>query len=186
MTNRIVVVTIGKTHSGKTTFAKQLELQLKNAVMIDQDNHASFINAYYESLRPKEGPNKLKYAVTQSIIDYAVNQTDCHIVLCNSNLARKGRMEVLNYFRSKGFIAILVYFDIPEDVLQIRVKESQRSKDIFRSGSTFEDVLARQLKNEISVPEKDEADYLYVVRSNEVDVPMIIEKITEINERIRQ
>ncbi|MBP3967322.1 AAA family ATPase [Paenibacillus lignilyticus] len=180
--NRIVVVTVGKTHSGKTTFAKQLELQLKNAVIIDQDNHASFINAYYKSLRPKEGPNMLKYAVTQTIVDYAVNQTDCHIVLCNSNLARNGRMDVLDYFRNKGFITILVNFDIPDDVLQVRVTESQRSKDIFRSASTFDDVLARQLKSETSAPELGEADYLFVVSCNEVDVPMVIKKIMKINE----
>jgi predicted kinase len=180
--NRIVVVTVGKTHSGKTTFAKQLELQLKNAVIIDQDNHASFINAYYKSLRPKEGPNTLKYAVTQTIVDYAVNQTDCHLVLCNSNLARNGRKDVLDYFRRKGFISILVYFDIPNDVLQARVTESQRSKDIFRSASTFGDVLARQQKSEASAPEIGEADHLFVVSRNEEDVPMVIKKITEITE----
>jgi len=180
--NRIVVVTVGKTHSGKTTFAKQLELQLKNTVIIDQDNHASFINAYYKSLRPKEGPNTLKYAVTQTIVDYTVNQTDCHLVLCNSNLARNGRMDILDYFRRKGFISILVYFNIPDDVLKARVTESQRSKDIFRSASTFGDVLARQQKSEASVPEIGEADYLFVVSRNEEDVPMVIKKVTEITE----
>lgn len=180
--DRIVVVTVGRTHSGKTTFAKQLELQLKNAVIIDQDNHASFINAYYKSLRPKEGPNTLKYAVTQTIVDYAVDQTDCHLILCNSNLARNGRKDVLDYFRRKGFISILVYFDIPNEVLQARVTESQRSKDIFRSASTFGDVLARQLKSEVSAPEIGEADHLFVVSRNEKDVPMVIKKITEITE----
>ncbi|CAH1211071.1 hypothetical protein PAECIP111893_03370 [Paenibacillus plantiphilus] len=180
--NRIVVVTVGKTHSGKTTFAKQLELQLKNAIIIDQDNHASFINAYYKSLRPKEGPNTLKYAVTQTIVDYAVNQTDCHLVLCNSNLERKGRMDLLGYFRNKGFITILVYFDIPDDELYLRITESQRSKDIFRSASTFEDVLARQQKSEASAPNISEADHLFVVSRNEEDVPMVIKKITEIPE----
>ncbi|MDR6884638.1 AAA family ATPase [Bacillus sp. 3255] len=180
--NRIVVVTVGKTHSGKTTFAKQLELHLKNSVTIDQDNHASFINAYYKSLRPKEGPNTLKYTITQTIVDYAVNQTDSHLVLCNSNLARNGRMEVLNYFRKNGFITILVYFNIPDHVLQVRVTESQRSKDIFRSASTFGDVLARQQKSEVLTPEISEADHLFVVTRNEEDVPIVINKICEIAE----
>ncbi|WP_054943267.1 AAA family ATPase [Paenibacillus ihuae] len=180
--NRIVVVAVGKTHSGKTTFAERLELKLKNVVIIDQDNHALFINAYYKSLRPKEGPNTLKYAVTQTIVDYAVNQTDCHLVLCNSNLTRNGRMDLLDYFRRKGFITILVYFDIPDNVLHLRIKESQRSKDIFRSASTFEDVLVRQQKSEASAPKNSEADHLFVVSCNEEDVPMVIKKITEITE----
>lgn len=182
--NRIVVVTVGKTHSGKTTFAKQLELQLENTIIIDQDNHASFINAYYKALRPKVGPNTLKYAVTQTVVDYAVNQTDCHLVLCNSNLARSGRMDALDYFRKKGIISILVYFDIPEYVLKERITESQRSKDIFRSASTFEEVLARQQESDASTPEIGEADHFFVVNRNEEDVPMVIKQITEIIEHM--
>ena len=180
--NRIVVVTVGKTHSGKTTFARKLESQLQNAVIIDQDNHAAFINAHYKSLRSKEGPNTLKYAVTQTIVDYAANQTDSHLILCNSNLAQKGRKDILDYFRRKGFISILVYFDISKDVLQARVAKSQRSKDIFRSASTFEEVLARQQKSEASNPEIGEADHLFVVRRSEQDIPTVIDKITGIVE----
>lgn len=41
---RVVVITVGKTHSGKTTFAKNLERQLHNSVVIDRDNQAEFIN----------------------------------------------------------------------------------------------------------------------------------------------
>lgn len=182
--NRIVVVTVGKTHCGKTTFAKQLESQLQNAIIIDQDNHAAFINAYYQSLRPKEGPNTLKYAVTQTIVDYAANQTDYHVILCNSNLTRKDRKDVLDYFRGKGFISILVYFDIPDDVLLVRIAENQRSKDIFRNASTFGEVLARQQKNEESAPEKSEAVHLLIVNRSEQDIPVVIEKITEIVERL--
>ena len=69
-------MTVGKTHSGKTTFAKALEQQLHNSLVIDQDNHAEFINIYYKTLQPKEGPNTIKYAITQTIVDYAVNQTN--------------------------------------------------------------------------------------------------------------
>lgn len=35
--NRIVVMTVCKTHSRKTTFAKQLESVLEGALVIDQD-----------------------------------------------------------------------------------------------------------------------------------------------------
>jgi len=178
---RIVVVTVGKTHSGKTTFAKQLESQLENSVVIDQDNHASFLNAHYMFLQPKEGPNKLKFAITQTIIDYAVNQTTCHLILSNCNLFRQGRMSLLDKFRSKGFVTILVYFDLPIALLRLRVKESQRSKDIFRRASSFEEVLERQLKSEESAPQITEADHLFVVKSSE-EVPAILKHITELTE----
>ena len=56
---RFVIITVGKTHSGKTTFAKALEKELKNSVMIDQDNHALFINTYYKNLIPSRGVIRL-------------------------------------------------------------------------------------------------------------------------------
>ncbi|MBD2870625.1 ATP-binding protein [Paenibacillus arenilitoris] len=185
--NRLVVVTVGKTQSGKTTFARSLEAQLHNSVVIDQDNHAAFINAHYKSLRPKEGPNTLKYAVTQTIVDYAVNQTEFNLILCNSNLARKGRTDVLDYVRGKGFMSILIYFDIPDEVLQARVAESRRSKEIFRSASTFVEVLARQqsaaCRSEMAAPKADEADHFFMISRSE-DVPAVIGKIIGIAERL--
>lgn len=49
--NKLAIITVGKTHSGKTTFAKALEKELLNSVVIDQDNHAEFLNTYSESMR---------------------------------------------------------------------------------------------------------------------------------------
>lgn len=54
-------MTVGKTHSGKSTFARELEKQLDNSIVIDQDNHAEFINTHYLKLRPVGGPNTFKY-----------------------------------------------------------------------------------------------------------------------------
>ena len=47
--NRLVIMTVGKTHNGKTTFAKALEKEMPNSVVIDQDNHAEFLHTYYET-----------------------------------------------------------------------------------------------------------------------------------------
>ena len=91
---RFVIITVGKTHSGKTTFANALEKQLHNSIVIDQDNHAEFINNYYKTLLPKTGPNAIKYAISNTIVDYAVNQTGLHLILCNSNRGLKGRISL--------------------------------------------------------------------------------------------
>src|SRR4051794_21828348 len=110
--NRLVIMTVGKTHSGKTTFAKTLEQQLSRSLVIDQDNQAEFINTYYKALLKKQGPNKIKYAISQTIVDYAIDETDFHLILCNSNRSRSGRLDLLESFHEKGFISILVHFDI--------------------------------------------------------------------------
>jgi tRNA uridine 5-carbamoylmethylation protein Kti12 len=178
-------MTVGKTHSGKTTFARALEQELPNSIVIDQDNHAEFINAHYQNLRPKQGPNTFKYAITQAIVDYAVEQTNFHLILCNSNTNRKGRVELLKHFHEMGFNSLLVHFDIPEHILRERVAESRRSKTIFRTASTFEDVLMRQIaeshKGGIGEPTEDEADYLFTIKNSD-EVESVIHRLVTITQ----
>jgi predicted kinase len=52
---RYIIVTIGKTQSGKTTFAKELESKLEHVVIIDQDNYASFLQNNYTKLQFYKG-----------------------------------------------------------------------------------------------------------------------------------
>lgn len=178
---RIVILTVGKTHSGKTTFAKALEHQLENSLVIDQDNHAEFINTYYNNLLPKKGPNIIKYAISNTIVDYSVNQTNLHLILCNSNRNKTGRLDLLTYFKNKGFTSVLVNFDIPDEILQERVANSERSTAIFRSAKSFEEVLVRQREDSgnIIAPSENEADYFFVI-GNVADNEVVIQKIIDI------
>lgn len=162
--DRLVVMTVGKTHSGKTTFAKELESVLQQAIVIDQDNHAEFINEHYKKLRPTEGPNTLKFSVTDAIVNYATEQSNFHIILSNSNLNKSGRAKVLRYFHNKEFKSIIVYFDLPNDLLKDRVIRTQRSKAIFRSASSFLEVLERQENFSEIQPSKDEANYVFIIK----------------------
>jgi len=180
-------MTVGKTHSGKTTFAKELEQKLSKSIVIDQDNHAEFINTYYKSLIPAQGTNSFKYAITNTIVDYAVQMTDFHVILCNSNRYAKGRSQILDYFHNESFISVLVHFDLPNHVLQKRVSNTQRSKTVFRTASNFTEVVNRQIAEsqdgEISDPKEEEADYFFVVRdSNEVH--SVVQNIVDLNVQI--
>lgn len=186
---RIAVITVGKTHSGKTTFARALEQKLNNSVVMDQDNHGAFINTYYKTIQPKTGQNTLKYAISQLIVDYAKEHTNCHLTICNSNRSRKGRAYLLNeLFPADEFIRILVHFDVPDQILQTRIANSQRPTDIFRSASNFEEVLERQnadsLKEDVVDPVEGEADHLFVIKESG-DVVAIIEQILMIEKDIR-
>lgn len=180
---RLVIMTVGITHSGKTTFARALEKELHNSIVIDQDNHAEFLHTFYESLLPKQGPNMIKYALTQTIVNYVVNETNCHLILCNSNRNRNNRLKLLEHYHKQGFISILVNFEIPEHVVKERVAISQRSTTILRTASTFEEVLIRQQnesnKSDVIPPNKGEADHLFLIKS-ENDFPYIIKKIISI------
>lgn len=178
---RLVILTVGKTHSGKTTFARALEQTLHNALVIDQDHHAGFINTYYKRLLPDRGPNTLKYAITQTIVDYAIRETNYHLILCNAYRDRESRIELLNHFHQLGFRSVLVHFSIPEHILRERIAHSARSTAIFRSATTFEDVLNRQFAEDqsgaVKAPSVDETHYYFEIKSPE-EVQMVIQEIT--------
>ncbi|MGE7632147.1 ATP-binding protein [Bacillus paramycoides] len=184
---RLVIITVGKTHSGKTTFARELEKELPNSFVMDQDSQAEFINTYYEKLQPIEGANTLKHGLSKFIVDYAKEYTNLHLIICNSNRSRNGRMYLLNeLFKKEEYVRILVHFDIPDDVLYERVARSQRSTNIFRGNySSFEEVLVRQqdksLHEDVVDPVENEADYLFVIR-NCKDVNSTIEEIIHLAE----
>lgn len=179
---RLVIITVGKTHSGKTTFAKALEKELPHSFVMDQDHQAEFINMHYEKLQPAEGPNTFKHGLSKFIVDYAKEHTSLHLIICNSNRSRNDRMYLLNeLFPKEEYVRILVHFDIPDDVLYERVARSTRSTNIFRgSYSSFKEVLDRQqaesLHEDVVDPIENEADYLFVIH-NSKDVNSTIEEI---------
>lgn len=180
---RLVIMTVGKTHSGKTTFARALEKELVNSVVIDQDNHAEFLHTYYHSLLPKQGSNKIKYAITEAIVNHTVHETNCHLILCNSNRNRRGRLRLIDYYQTKGFTCVLVNFELPDHILEKRIAEGQRSTKILRVASTFDEVLSRQQaetnKGDIIDPIEDEAEYLFVIKNSE-GIPSVIREIIDL------
>lgn len=184
---RLVIITVGKTHSEKTTFARALEKDLRNSFIMDQDNQAAFINTHYEKLQPTEGPNTLKHGLSKFIVDYAKAYTNLHLIICNSNRSKNGRVYLLNeLFPQNEYVRILVHFDIPVDVLYKRVAHSKRSTNIFRGNySSFKEMLncqqAESLHEDTIDPIENEADHLFIIR-NSKDVNLIIEEIVHLAE----
>ena len=181
---RLVIMTVGKTHSGKSTFAKALEKRMPNSIVVDQDNHAEILQTYYPALVPQEGPNTIKYRLTQTIVEYAVNETNCHVILCNANRNHKSRLNILHYYHKKEFATILVSFDIPDYILEERIRESRRSTTILRTVSSFEEVLTQQQKetheNNLVMPSINEADHLFVIK-NTNEIESVISRIIELS-----
>lgn len=178
--NRLAILTVGKTHSGKTSFAKKLETKMPNSLVIDQDAQAEFLHTYYEKMIPKKGPNDIKNKLTKLILDYAVDETSSHIILSNANRNYDNRKRLLDYFHEKGFMTVLVHFAIPDVILKQRIADSDRNPAIIRSASSFEHVLASQQAEDktetVLMPTSVEATHLYTVKNDE-EIDSVIHQI---------
>jgi gluconate kinase len=181
---RFAIITVGKTHSGKSTFAGELKKELKGSFVMDQDNHAAFIHTYYEALQPVSGPNTLKHGLSKYIVEYAKENTSLHMIICNSNLSRKDRAYLLKeVFPSKEFFRIIVHFHIEDSILEARAAASTRSTNIFRGAATFLEVLERQQADTLKEdPAEDEGDYLFVIKDNE-EAGSVIREIVRLSEQ---
>ncbi|WP_400247414.1 ATP-binding protein [Niallia sp. JL1B1071] len=180
--NRVVIMTVGMTHSGKTTFAKALESRLGNALVVDQDNHSEFLQRYYEKLVPKGGTNHIKHALTKMIVDYAVHHSDCHLILSNANRNQESRKELLSYYKKHDFTTVLVHFDLPISLLKERIAKNNRDTLRLRTAFSYDEVLARQDKQtgmEALDPIAGEADYLFTVKEEE-NVLAVMEMICKL------
>lgn len=93
---------------------------------------------------------------------------------------------MLEYFHNRGFTSILVHFDIPDHIFKERVVNSQRSTAIFRSASTFEEVLAQQQaasnNSNVTTP-NGEADYLLVIQNSKA-VASVLKRIVDISQSL--
>lgn len=78
---------------------------------------------------------------------------------------------------------LLVYFDLPDEVLSSRIASSQRSTAILRKSASFDVVLNRQIvdsqKGLAQPPTGSEAEHLFVIRDSE-EVTGTIDKIVQI------
>ncbi|WLR47256.1 AAA family ATPase [Halobacillus litoralis] len=176
--NRFVVMTVGMTHSGKSTFARLLEEAVKNTVVIDQDEHAAFLNTHYSRLVPGDGPNAIKHSMTKMIVDHAIVETDLHLIICNSNRRAKARKALLEDFKRKGFSTILVNFDVSDALLETRIRESKRDSSVLRTASSFGEVLRRQQEESyhIQAPSAEEADHFFTIEK-EGEVSDVLAKV---------
>ncbi|WP_237417104.1 ATP-binding protein [Halobacillus litoralis] len=179
--SRYVVMTVGMTHSGKSTFARRLEEKVADTVVVDQDDQAAFLNTHYSRLVPEDGPNTIKHRMTKIIVNYAVEETERNLVICNSNRNPKARKAILDDFKRKGFSTILVNFDVPFSLLEKRVTERKRDSTVLRTAASFDEVLQRQREEllHIKAPTAEEADHFFTIEKEE-EVKRVIEKVAHL------
>lgn len=161
-----VVMTVGKTHSGKTTFWWELKKKLKNCCVIDSDEITVFLKEILPELFATTNFRKndsfcndspLRMMTLLDIYEYATH-TNSTIILTNVNSTKRFRKKEIALAHKTGRKVIMVYFNRSEQVLLERISKSTRSKKCLRTSKTFEELLIRKQRDWFEAPDKKEAD----------------------------
>jgi septin family protein len=97
-----VIMTVGKTHSGKTTFGKKLVEKIKKSCLLDFDMLVEFLKITYpwlydsENFKTSKDANDAHYIslkIRNMILKQAI-KTDLSIIFTNANSLKRLRKDV--------------------------------------------------------------------------------------------
>ncbi|HEY5221359.1 MAG TPA: ATP-binding protein [Candidatus Paceibacterota bacterium] len=184
---KYLVMCVGHSHSGKTTFARKLKKATRNTIVIDNDDIALFINRTYPevalskfnySKRTFKDPN-FKFVLYQYILDFSL-RSGLNIILSNGNLANDIRSIVKRKARRYGYTLITLYFNFSENVLIERAKESRKNPAVFMQAKDWLDVLRQQKKYAELPPSKKNTIYFEITSASDFrNISRRIQKMLE-------
>jgi len=165
------IITVGKTHSGKTTFGKKVAKRLKHACLLDSDVIAEFLSDNFPDLYNKdfvEGSNELSsgYSLKISVLLDIYKQslkTKLPIISTSANSSKHQRAKNIGLARKAGRKVIMIYFNLPESLLLERIKTSKRSDKCLYYSKSFVDLLINKQGQRFDVPSQKEADYFFEI-----------------------
>ena len=167
-------MTVGKTHSGKTTFGWELKKKIKHCCLIDSDRIAEFLKDNYLDLYASEYNKQtnelsqwfyLKKAVFQSVYTHWV-QSELPVILTNANSTQAIRKEACSIAHQAGRKVIMIYFNRPEETLLQRIDGTQRSKKCLTKSVDFKDLLLKRQRNCFEAANKKESDIFFEITSD--------------------
>ena len=180
---KYVIMCVGYTHSGKTTFAKKLTKAFPHLVSIDNDEIAQFVKEKYQtavlseynkSKKSLKDPN-LKFVLWKDVYNFCLN-TGLSIILSNGNLGKDIRDLVFRRAKANWYTVITIYFNLDHEVIMRRLKESKKSIKMFVRSKNWQEVhdnqkgyaeLPPSKKNTVYFEINKDADYRVVAKEIE-------------------
>ena len=182
---KYIIITVGKTHSGKTTFGKDMKEKLSDAIIFDSDELGDFLKTTYPWLYDEEilpmhtqernRGGQLQIEVRLKILEQA-SKTQLPLIITAAHAHRSAREICRNMAKENGRIMILVYFNYSEEVLLERIKKSERNKVPLVFSKTYENLLLKKQKEKFETPTPDETDIFFEV-TDEISLEQTKQKI---------
>jgi predicted kinase len=132
----ILIYTFGVTHSGKSTFAKEVRATLGDSFeVIDPDTFDAFIDREYPHLGPRDLAQEdfdtrrlLKYEFFKTAVRHAF-WLGLHVVAPLGSIRRSVRERLFHIWEDT--LRIAVVFDYPEEVIVKRISEGRQEHRSF-------------------------------------------------------
>ena len=167
---------VGHTHTGKTTFAKQLIKKHKHITLLDSDEVAVFLREKYPHIVSSEYNksrhafrySNLKFTVFKDIYTFSL-KTGLSMILSNGNLAKNMRSFIVSHAKKHEYSVILVYFNVPREVIVDRLSKTKKSENVFIQSKSWNEVFARQEKYAEFPPSKRGTIYFEIKNSSDLE-----------------
>ncbi|MFA6325144.1 MAG: AAA family ATPase [Candidatus Paceibacterota bacterium] len=183
--NKYVVMCVGFTHSGKTTFTKKLYKKIKNTVLLDNDEIANFINLQYKDLvfssfnhtkKNYKDPG-LKFLLSKQIFEFSL-RAGLNLIQASCNLGKDAQSFIKKTTKKYNYKLITVYFNLPEKVLIKRIKNTKKDTRCFRLSLKWNQVLEKQ-KLYMNLPPDKNTDVYFEIKNNQ-DSRKVLSKLIEL------
>ncbi len=165
---QFMVMLVGKTHAGKTTFGKRLNRWLPSNTLIEPDDISVFLSRhlpqlYYRRYLAEYGHRypKLKFQLYFNIFRFALSCRR-NVTLTNNNIRRQRRVRIIKMARRHSAKTIMVFLDLPDRVLIQRIRRIRRPQKHFFEEKNFEDILLSKQNHQLNRPSSNEASYFLV------------------------
>ena len=167
---------VGYTHSGKTTFARNLEKELTNIVLIDNDDIATFINAKYPVAvfspynsvkRTYKEPN-FKFLIFQESFKFCL-RAGLHVIHASGNLGKDSRIFIRKNVKKYNYKLITIYFNLPKELLLERIKNTKKDTSAFRSSKKWSEILPKQELYAKLPPSRKNTVYFEINKKDDYD-----------------
>lgn len=191
---RLLFLTYGPTHSGKTTFGKKLRNRLGESskfIHVDNDAVDEFVKENYNNLRTDPevlawrtpADPDLRLLIPQLVAGYALRE-DYSVIATAAHPKRVIRQSYYEIAERNNAQVVLLVFRISDDQAAQRIESNARSTAILdispHGGTRFQELFERQkgILEEPSDAEKQACFKVFEVTEDNSDV--MIEKLLQL------